>query len=141
MPEYPWTCLHIPKYTGVSVNMAKSLWMAFVLHFTFLFPCLFEHVVICFTVCTKLENIVKVHGAFFFTRQNSIFFIVTGNISFNFCFKPNILTSKASNLRYLCGLRGAGPANLDMPTSKSWTTTKHWNQINRGRWFVKPCYI
>ena len=54
--------------------------------------------VIYFNVCTKLEVIVKDHYADFLTRQNTIFFIVAGSISIDFCFKLHNLTSETSNL-------------------------------------------
>ena len=32
MPDYVWICLNMPEYPEICVNVAKSAWLAFVLH-------------------------------------------------------------------------------------------------------------
>ena len=34
MPDYVWICLNMRDYAGICVNMPRSVWMAFVLHFS-----------------------------------------------------------------------------------------------------------
>ena len=34
MPDYVWICLNMPEYPEICVNVAKSAWLAFVLHFS-----------------------------------------------------------------------------------------------------------
>ena len=60
MPDYAWICLTMDKYTGICVNIPKSPWMSFVLHFPIVIPCLLELLVVTyffFNVCTKLEGL------------------------------------------------------------------------------------
>ena len=53
-----WICLGMCEYAGICVNMPKSAWMAFVLYFPIVMPCLLEGVVTYFNVFTKLEILV-----------------------------------------------------------------------------------
>ena len=137
MPDYVWIYLNIPEYTAICVNMPKSAWMAFVLHFPIVISCLLEHLIACFNVYMKLKVIVWRNTRLFLTRQNLISSVVAESIWFHFCFRLNIFTSKNSNLLLPLGTEGPRAVNLDIPTVKSWTNTKHWNQINRGR-FTNP---
>ena len=34
MPDYVWICLNMRDYAGICVNVPRSVWMAFVLHFS-----------------------------------------------------------------------------------------------------------
>ena len=53
-----WICLIMPGYVWISMNMRKSCWMAFVLRFPILIPCLLKRLITYFiayfNVCTKL---------------------------------------------------------------------------------------
>ena len=55
---FGWICLDMPEYAGICVNMPKSAWIAFVLYFPIVIPCLLEGVVTYFNVFTKLEVLV-----------------------------------------------------------------------------------
>ena len=58
MPEYAWLCLanlNMPGYVWVCLKYA---WMAFVLYFPIVIPCLYESVGTYFNVYTKLEVLV-----------------------------------------------------------------------------------
>ena len=98
MTDYVWICLNKPEYAGICVDMSKSAWMAFVLHFHIsllvlqsfsfwargnLYECLHE---ICGYSLKEKMKLLK--------RLNLIFLIVAGSISSVFCFKPNIFTNK-----------------------------------------------
>ena len=87
MPEYPWLCLGMSEYAG----------MTFVLHFPicftnpfstwtrgYLFKCLYD------TRGYSLKDYEDV----FLKKQNLIFPIAAGNISSAFCFRLNIFTCK-----------------------------------------------
>ena len=56
--EYTWLCLNMSDYAQICVNMPNFAWLAFVLHFLVVIPCLLERVVTCFNVYPKLEVIV-----------------------------------------------------------------------------------
>ena len=58
IPRYIWFCLKIIEYDGICENLPKSTWMAFVLPFPIVIPCLREHVVTYISGCAKLEVIV-----------------------------------------------------------------------------------
>ena len=53
-----WICLDLSKYAVICTNMPKSAWVAFVLYFPIVIPCLLERVVTYFNVYTKLEVLV-----------------------------------------------------------------------------------
>ena len=53
-----WICLGMSEYAAIGVNMPKSAWIAFVLYFPIVIPCLLEGVVTYFNVFTKLEVLV-----------------------------------------------------------------------------------
>ena len=58
MPEYAWLCLanlNMPGYVWICLKYA---WMAFVLYFPIVIPCLYESVGTYFNVYTKLEVLV-----------------------------------------------------------------------------------
>ena len=63
---------------------------------------------------------MKEHEAFFLKRQNFVFSIAAGSISFVFCFRLNIFTGKIS---FCCTFRGqgvgggSGPLILIYPSS------------------------
>ena len=133
MSEYSQICRNMPE----CVNMSKSNWMAFVLHFLIVILCLLEHVVTYFNVYTKLEVIVWWNMRLLFEETKLIFTVIAGSIWFNFYLKLNIFTSKISNLLLPLGAEGPRAVNLDISMIKSWTTTKHWNQINRDQ-FTNP---
>ena len=61
------------------MNMSKSVWMAFVLHFPILIACLLEQVVTYFNVYAKLEG-TRTNEAVFLKRQNLIFSTVARSI-------------------------------------------------------------
>ena len=65
-------------YARVSANMPESAWVAFVLYVPIVIPCLLEYV---FTYFNRVYSL-KEHEAVFFKRQNLIFYIVAGSISF-----------------------------------------------------------
>ena len=44
IPEYVLWSLNMSAHAGICVNMPKSVWMAFVLHFPIVIPCLLERV-------------------------------------------------------------------------------------------------
>ena len=125
-----WIYLNLLECPRICVNMPKFVWMAFVLYFLIVIPGLLERVI----TYMKLEAIVwRSTMIFTLTRQNLIFSIVAGSIWFHFCFRLNIFTTKISNLLLPLGVEGPRAMNLNISTLKSWTTTKHWNQINRGQ--------
>ena len=108
-----WICLDLSEYAATCVNMPKSAWMAFVLHFPIVISFLLERVVTFFNVYTKLEVLVWRKMRLFFWRHtiwfNSCMYFI------GFCFRLNISTSKISNFCYLWGSRGVGSVNLDIP--------------------------
>ena len=53
--DYAWI---ISECAWICVNMPRSAWMAFALHFPFVIPCLNEHVVTYFNVYINLEVII-----------------------------------------------------------------------------------
>ena len=53
-----WICLDMSEYAGIWVNMPKSAWIAFVLYFPIVIPCLLKGVNTYFNVFTKLEVLV-----------------------------------------------------------------------------------
>ena len=94
VPGYVWICLNMRE--RICVNMPKSPWMAFVLHFA-IFPFVLQFFFYLNT--WRLQETrgysLKEHEAVFLKRQNLYFFsIATGSISFVFHFKLNIFTSK-----------------------------------------------
>ena len=56
--DYTWIYLNMSEYAGIRVNMPKSVWMAFALHFSIVIPCLLERLITYFNIYTKLEAIV-----------------------------------------------------------------------------------
>ena len=68
-----WICLDMFEYAGICVNMPKSAWIAFVLYFPIVIPCLLEGVNTYFNVFTKLEVLVWMKMRLFSWR-NTIWF-------------------------------------------------------------------
>ena len=91
-----WISLNVRRY----VNGTISAWMAFVLHFSIVIPCLKEPKTV------------------FLKRRNFSFSIVPGSIWFAFCFRLNIFTQKISNLLSL-GTEDWGPWILIFPINIS----------------------
>ena len=123
IPEYAWTCLIMSAYAGMCVNMPKSAWMDFVLHFPF--PNLFYNRLSSSTRGYLVERLQETRGyslkdeAAFLKRQNFIFSVAAGSISFGFCLILNIFTSKVSIRCYLSGPKiwGLVPWALTYPSS------------------------
>ena len=101
MPDNVWICLgNMPEYVRICVNMPKYAWMAF--GFTFL------HFLIGFAIPWKrgylferLQETRETRGYSlkkqetpFLKKQNLIFSLAAGSISFVFCFRLNIFTNK-----------------------------------------------
>ena len=91
MPYSVWICLNMPEYAGICVNMPGSTWMTLALHFPispwtlgYLFKRLQE---------TRGYS-RREHEAVFLKKRNLIFSIAAGSISFVFCFRLNISSSK-----------------------------------------------
>ena len=128
MSDYAWICLKIPEHGGMWVNTP----------FLIIIPCVLLNawlLISTFTQNQKLFCILEEHKAVFLMRQNLIFSIVAGSIWFNFCFRLNVFTTKISKFFITFEgweLRELDTINLDIPTVKSWTNAKHWNQTNRG---------
>ena len=111
MPDYSWKYLNILEYDGKCMNVPKSVWMAFLLHFA--------HFTICFAIPFSTwtrgylfepiqetrDDSLKEDKAVFLKRKNLIFSIATGSISFDFCFRLNIFSSKFWICCYLSGPR------------------------------------
>ena len=92
IPEYVKLCLNMPEYAGICLN-------GFYFTFPTVISCLLGLVVTFFQRLHDTRNYsVKEHEGVFLKRQNWIFSLVTGSISFNFCFRQNIFTNKISNL-------------------------------------------
>ena len=112
MPEF-WICpgyniLNMPEYAGKCVNVPKSAWMTFVLHFPIVIFCLYKTVVNYFNVYMKLEVIVWRNMRLVSWRDKIWFFLVVAwSICFILWFRLNIFTSKISSL-----LRGRGTLGL-----------------------------
>ena len=88
MREYRWICIHMPGYTRICVNMPKYAWMAFVLHFPIVIPCLIKRVVSHFNAHMKLDVIVWRNMSLFSWRNKTWFFsIAAGYIWLVFCFR------------------------------------------------------
>ena len=85
MPDNGWMCQNIPEYTRICVNMSKSAWMAFILHFPIVIRCQFARVITYFNVYTILEVI----GCFLDETKFDFFWLEV----FVFCFRLNIFTS------------------------------------------------
>ena len=81
-----WICLIMARYAAIFVNMPKSAWMTFVLHFPIVTPCLLESVITCFDVYCFLEE----------TKFD--FFLSSFNIWFVSWFKLSIFINKISTL-------------------------------------------
>ena len=99
MLDCVWICLNMPEYTGICVNMHKCAWMLLLYVPPFLY--LFYNPFSTWRRDYLFERLQegrgygrKEHEAVFLKRQNLIFSIAAGNISFVFCFRLNIFTSK-----------------------------------------------
>ena len=87
-----WTCLNMPEYVEICVNVPKSAWMAFgfLSHCnpmstwmrSYFFQCIYK----------SRSHSLKEHETVFLNRQNLIFPIVGESIWFVFCFRLNIFT-------------------------------------------------
>ena len=64
-----WICLDMFEYPGIWVNMPKSAWIAFVLYFPIVVPCLLEGMVTYFNVLTSLEVLVWIKMRLFSWRE------------------------------------------------------------------------
>ena len=64
-----WICLGMSEYAGICTNVPKSAWIAFVLYFPIVIPCLLEGVVTYFNVYTKLEVLVWMKTRLFSWRD------------------------------------------------------------------------
>ena len=73
------------EYIGICVSFPKSTWMASVLYFPTVIPCLLESVVTYFNVCTKRFSLKEIQAVFLKT-QNLIFSIVAVSTLFAFLF-------------------------------------------------------
>ena len=104
-----WICLDMSEYAGIWVNMPKSAWIAFVLYFPIVIPCLLEGMVTYFNVFTKLEVLV-------WMKMRLKFDLVVVSVLFGFYFRLNISTSKISNLLLPLGIEGGGAC-------ESWCTS------------------
>ena len=58
LPKYVWICPNMPEYVCIGMNMSKFMWLALVLQFSTIIPCLLECVITYFIIYTKLEVIV-----------------------------------------------------------------------------------
>ena len=84
-----WTCLNIPKYMWINLNLPE--WPLF---FPIVISCLLEHVDIYLHEClhkTKSYSLNE-YEAVFSKRQKLIFSIVAGSVWFGFCFRLNTFT-------------------------------------------------
>ena len=112
MPEF-WICpgyniLNMPEYAGKCVNVPKSAWMTFVLHFPIVIFCLYKTVVNYFNVYMKLEVIVwRNMRLVSWSGKIWFFLVVAWSICFIRWFRLNIFTSKISSF-----LRGRGALGL-----------------------------
>ena len=96
MPDYAWVYLNMPEYAGICVNMPE--WLVFYISqfphflnnpfFTRTRDYLFER------LQKTRGNSLKEHEAVFLNRQYLIFSMAAGSVSFVFCFRLNIFTSK-----------------------------------------------
>ena len=102
-----WICLDMSEYANICVNVPKSAWMAFVLYFPVVIPCLLERVATYFNVFIKLEVLIM--------KEIQNVFLKIQNLSFSFCFRLNIFTSSCKKCCYLWGPWGVGAVNLDIP--------------------------
>ena len=115
MPEYVWTvliytwiCLNMPEYAEKCVNVTKSAWMTFVLHFPIVIFCSYKTVVNYFNVYMKLEVIVwRNMRLVSWSGKIWFFLVVAWSICFIRWFRLNIFTSKISSF-----LRGRGALGL-----------------------------
>ena len=57
LAKYAWICLNMLEYAWICLNLSEP-WMAFVLYFPFVVPCLLERIVTYFKVYTKLQVLV-----------------------------------------------------------------------------------
>ena len=113
MPDYVCVCLNMPGYSRIYVNIPKSAWMT-----CFPFP-LWLHYTTRGSLFEGLQESrgysLKEHEAVFLKRQNLIFSIAAGCISFVFCFRLNIFRRK---ILICCRSRregGLGALNRDIP--------------------------
>ena len=88
MPDYVWICLNMSAYVGIGVNLSKSAWIVFVLHFR-IYPFFLQSL---FYLNTWLlwtstgDYSLKEYWAAFLKRQNLILSIAAESISFIFYF-------------------------------------------------------
>ena len=105
MSEYSRICWNMSEYASIYVNMPKSAWMAFVLHF----PCgyIILHVVTYLKVYMRLTVIVwRTRGCFLEETKFNFFCSSWRYYSFVFGFRLNIFTSKIWIYCYLSRTRG-----------------------------------
>ena len=78
MLDYVWMCLNMSAYVGIGVNMSKSAWIVFVLHFRispFFLQSLFNLSTWLLWTSTG-DYSLKEYWAVFLKRQNYLFFIL-----------------------------------------------------------------
>ena len=78
MLDYVWMCLNMSAYVGIGVNMSKSAWIVFVLHFRispFFLQSLFNLNTWLLWTSTG-DYSLKEYWAVFLKRQNYLFFIL-----------------------------------------------------------------
>ena len=96
MSNYLWICLNMREYSWICLNMPGWL-LLYISAFPHLFCNAFS-AWICDYLFERLQETrgysLRKHEAAFLKRQNLIFSIVAGSISFVFCFRLNIFKSK-----------------------------------------------
>ena len=119
MSDDIWICLNMPEYAWVCLNLSE--WLLFYIS---PFHDLFNNPFSIWTRGYLFECIqeargysLEKHEAVCLKTQNLIFSIAAGSISFVFCFRINILTSKIQICCYLSGPRGRGVGDCE-----SWCT-------------------
>ena len=100
-----------------------------------------DYVSICLNISEYAELRVNEHGAIFLKRQKLIFSVADGSISFVFCFRLNIFTSKIWICCYLSGLTGRkwcwGSWILIYPSSVLFFLSQNWYRNPYDPIFVK----
>ena len=56
IPDYAWLCRNMLDYARICLNIAKSAWIAFVLHVPIVIPCPLEYIFTCFTEVYGLKE-------------------------------------------------------------------------------------
>ena len=113
--EYAWI---IPEFVLICLIMSRYVW-----------------------IYLNMLNYANEHGAIFLKRQKLIFSVADGSISFVFCFRLNIFTSKIWICCYLSGLTGRkwcwGSWILIYPSSVLFFLSQNWYRNPYDPIFVK----